>query len=87
MKLRTFVPVLLLMAVPLAFAKLPPLTPDAQAKADRKGKLNDKINQLDSRIQAKLQKARDRRDAAEREAQAKADALRAKAAAAKATVS
>lgn len=59
----------------------------AQAGADPKGKLNDKINQLDSKIQAKLQKARDRRDAAEREAQAKADALRAKAVVAKATVS
>jgi uncharacterized membrane protein len=59
----------------------------AQASADRKAKLNDKISQLDAKIQAKLQKARDRRDAAEREAQAKAAALRTKAAAAKATVS
>jgi len=34
MKLRTLVPVLLLMAAPLVLAKLPALTPEAQAKAD-----------------------------------------------------
>jgi hypothetical protein len=34
MKLRTFAPVLLLVAAPLVLAKLPPLTPEAQAKAD-----------------------------------------------------
>ena len=34
MKLRSLVPVLLLAAAPLVLAKLPPLTPDAQAKAD-----------------------------------------------------
>lgn len=59
----------------------------AQSRADRKGKLADKINELDSRIQARLQKAKERREAGEREAQAKAEALRVKAAAAKAIVS
>ncbi len=53
----------------------------AKAHADRKAKLQEKINQLDSRIQARLQKATKRRQAAEREAQAKAAALKAKAAA------
>src|SRR6266849_8506523 len=41
----------------------------AQAHADRKGKLREKINQLDSKIQAQLQQAKDRRGAKEREAQ------------------
>jgi uncharacterized membrane protein len=59
----------------------------AQSSADRKAKLAEKINQLDSRILAQLQKAKERREAAEREAQSKADTLRAKAAAAKAAVS
>jgi uncharacterized membrane protein len=59
----------------------------AQARADRKGKLREKINQLDSKIQARLQKAKERREAADRQAQAKTEALRVKAAAAKATVS
>src|SRR6516162_3999123 len=40
----------------------------AQAQADRKAKLRDKINQLDSKIQAQLQKAKEGRDAAERQA-------------------
>jgi uncharacterized membrane protein len=56
----------------------------AKAHADRKSKLLDKINQLDSKIQARLQKAKDRRLAAERQAQAKAKILQEKAAAAKA---
>ena len=55
----------------------------AKAHADRKAKLQEKINQLDSRIQAQLQKAKDGREAAERQAQAKARVLEAKAAAAK----
>jgi uncharacterized membrane protein len=59
----------------------------AQANANRKAKLQEKINQLDSKIQAQLQKDKDRRDAAEREAQAKVKVLKAKAAAAKAKVS
>lgn len=56
----------------------------AKAQADRKAKLLGKINQLDSKIQARLQKAKDRRLAAERQAQAKAQILKEKAAAAKA---
>ena len=51
----------------------------AQAHADRKGKLQEKINQLDSKIQAQLQKAKDRRAAKELEAKAKAKVLEAKA--------
>ena len=47
----------------------------AKADADRKAKLQEKINQLDSKIQAQLQKAKDRRDAAEWEAKAKAEDL------------
>jgi len=58
----------------------------AQARADRKAKLHEKINQLNSKLQAHLQKAKEQRQAAEREAQIKADILKAKvkAAAAKA---
>lgn len=59
----------------------------AQARADRKAKLAEKINQLESRVQAQLQKAKERREAALREEQLKADALRAKAAAAKGAAS
>jgi uncharacterized membrane protein len=59
----------------------------AKAHADRKAKLQQKINQLDSKIQAQLQKAKDRREAAERQAQAKAQVLKAKAEAAAAKVS
>ena len=56
----------------------------AQVHANRKGKLQEKINQLDSKIQAQLQAAKDRRQAAERTAQAKAQILKSKAAAAEA---
>jgi len=56
----------------------------AQARADRKAKLQEKINQLDSKIQAQLQQAKDRRETVEREAQAKVQVLKAKAAAARA---
>jgi uncharacterized membrane protein len=59
----------------------------AKAHADHKSKLHEKINQLDSKIQAQLQKAKDRRAAAEKEAQAKVQILKAKAAAAKARAS
>ena len=59
----------------------------AKAHVDRKAKLQEKINQLDSKIQAQLQKAKDRREALEREAQAKVQLLKAKAAAAKAKAS
>jgi DNA-binding transcriptional MerR regulator len=37
----------------------------AKAHADRKAKLQEKINQLDSKIQAQLAKAKQRREAAE----------------------
>jgi len=56
----------------------------AKAHADRKAKLQEKINQLDSKIQAQLQKAKERREAEEKQAQAKVQLLKAKAAAAKA---
>jgi len=56
----------------------------ATVHADRKAKLQEKINQLDSRIQAQLQKTKQRREAAEREDRAKVEFLQAKAAAAKA---
>ena len=57
----------------------------SKAHADRKVKLQEKINQLDSKIQVQLQKSKDKREAAERQEQAKAQVLKAKAAAAKAT--
>jgi uncharacterized membrane protein len=53
----------------------------AKAHADRKAKLQQKIDQLDSKIQVELQKAKDRRQAMEREAKAKAEILKGKAAA------
>jgi uncharacterized membrane protein len=59
----------------------------AQAHADRKAKLQEKINQIDSKIQAQLQKAKDRRAAKEREAQAQAKVLAAMARVAEATAS
>ena len=59
----------------------------AKSHADRKAKLQEKINQLDTKIQAQLQKARERRESAERQAQAKVQVLKAKAAAAKAKAS
>jgi len=58
----------------------------AKAHADRKAKLQDKINQLDTRLQAQLQKAKEKREASEREEKAKVEVLKAKAAAAKAKV-
>ncbi len=51
----------------------------AEARADRKAKLTEKLNQLDSRIQAQLQKNKEQRQAIEREAKAKADLLRSRA--------
>jgi uncharacterized membrane protein len=56
----------------------------AQAHADRKAKLQEKIDQLESNLQAVLQTAKERREAAEREERAKVELLQAKAAAAKA---
>jgi hypothetical protein len=59
----------------------------AKAHADRKAKLQEKINQLDSKIQAQLQNAKDRRDALQRKAQAKVQVLKDKAAEARAKAS
>jgi uncharacterized membrane protein len=59
----------------------------AKAHADRKAKLQEKINQLDTKIQAQLQKAKDRGDAVQRKVQAKAQVLKAKAEAARAKAS
>ncbi|MGA9641559.1 MAG: DUF1269 domain-containing protein [Terriglobales bacterium] len=53
----------------------------AKAHADRKAKLQEKINQLDTKIQAQLQQAKARRGAAERQAQAKVQILKTRAAA------
>jgi len=59
-------------------------TESAQAHAARQAKLREKMNQLDSKIQAQLQKAKESREAADREAKAKAEILKNKAAALKA---
>jgi len=56
----------------------------AKADADRKAKLQENINQLESKLQAWLEEDKDRRQAAERESQAKVAILKAKAAVAKA---
>jgi len=56
----------------------------AKAQADRKAKIQEKINQLETKLQAQLEKSKQKREAAEREAKAKAEVLKAKAAAAKA---
>jgi outer membrane lipoprotein SlyB len=71
----------------LAIGATAGLAERAQAHADRKAKLQEKINQLDSKIQVQLEKAKERRQSAEREAQAKAQILKAKAAKALATAS
>jgi uncharacterized membrane protein len=57
-------------------------TEHAQARADRKAKLQENIDQLSSKLQALFQKAKEQRQAAERDAQLKLDALKAKAKAA-----
>ena len=59
----------------------------AKAHADRKAKLQEKVNQLDTKIQAQLQRAKEKRDAAQRKAQAKVQALNARADAVKAKAS
>ncbi|MBV8206401.1 MAG: DUF1269 domain-containing protein [Acidobacteria bacterium] len=59
----------------------------AQASADRKAKLHEKINKLEAGIQAQLQKAKEARDLVERQANIKVQVLKAKAAAAKAKAS
>jgi len=59
----------------------------AKAHAARKQKLQDKINELNAKIQARVQKAKDGIEVARRQAQAKVQHLKAKAAAARAKVS
>jgi uncharacterized membrane protein len=56
----------------------------AQAHADRKAKLQERLSQLDSKLQARLQQAKERRQLAERAAEAKVAFLRTKATEAKA---
>jgi len=52
----------------------------AKAQADRKAKLQERINQLDSKVQAQLQNAKDRREALQRKSHAKVQVLKDKAA-------
>jgi uncharacterized membrane protein len=59
----------------------------AQAQADRKTKLQEKISQLESRIQAQMQKLQERSAVSERKAQAKAQSMETKAAVAQAKAS
>ena len=59
----------------------------AKAHADGKAKLQEKINQLDSKIQAQLQNAKDRREALQRKAQAKVQVMKGKVAEIKAKAS
>jgi len=59
----------------------------AEAKADQKAKLQERINQLDSRIQTQMRTIKDRTEAAQAQAKAKADVLKARAAAARAKAS
>jgi hypothetical protein len=54
----------------------------AQARADRKAKIQQGIDQLNAKLQGQLQKAKEQRQAAERDAQLKVEALKAKAKAA-----
>jgi uncharacterized membrane protein len=59
----------------------------AEAKADQKAKLQEKVNQLDARIQTQMRKIKDRTEAAQAQAKAKAEVLTARAAAARAKAS
>jgi len=54
----------------------------AKARADRQAKIQNKMSQLDSKIQARLQRAKEKREASEREAETKVQMLKARAAAA-----
>jgi uncharacterized protein YdaU (DUF1376 family) len=56
----------------------------AKAHADRKAKLQEKINELDSKIEARIERAKQRRQAAEAQEKAKAEFLQARAAVMKA---
>jgi len=60
---------------------------NAQADANRKAKLQEKINQLDSKIQVQLEKAKLRRETSERKEQARVQVQKAKAAKAVAAAS
>jgi hypothetical protein len=55
----------------------------AQARADLKAKIQEKVSQLDTKIQNQMQKIKGLREAAMVQAQAKADVLKTKAAAAR----
>ena len=59
----------------------------AEAKADQKAKLQEKINQLDTKIQTQMRKIKDRTEAAQAQAKIKAEVLKARAAAARAKAS
>jgi len=59
----------------------------AKAHAERKAKLQSKINELDAKIQARVKKAKDGLEAAKRQAQTKVQLLKAKVAAARVEVS
>jgi uncharacterized membrane protein len=59
----------------------------AQASADRKTKLHETINKLEAKIQAQLQKAKEAREAAERQDKIKVQVLKGKAVAARAKAS
>jgi len=48
----------------------------AEAEAGRKAKLRDRLNELDARLRARVEKAKERRLAAQRAAQAKAELLK-----------
>jgi len=54
----------------------------AMSQAQRKAKLSEKIRLLDTKLQTKLEKQKERRDALDREAKAKADYMKGRAAAA-----
>lgn len=59
----------------------------SKARADRKAKLQENINQLDSKIQGWMKKDKDRTEAVERQAKAKMQLLKEKATAPRAKVS
>jgi hypothetical protein len=52
----------------------------AKARAGRKARLQEKISQLEARLQAHLEKAKEHRDASQRQARAKVSTLEANAA-------
>ncbi|HTF72334.1 MAG TPA: DUF1269 domain-containing protein [Edaphobacter sp.] len=59
----------------------------AETKADQKTKIQEKISQLEAKIQNQLQKIKERTEAAQAQARAKAEVLKTRAAAARAKVS